>query len=116
MSGGGTEKQSLQLLPPHTWLAALVQSSDDAIISKTLDGIITTWNSAAERILGYSAAEAVGRSITMLLPPERLEEEVRILSRLRRGERIDHFETVRVTRDGRRLDVSINDFRSQRFR
>lgn len=91
----------------RNWLAAIVETSDDAIISKTLDGIITSWNSAAERMYGYTAEEAVGQSVTMLLPPERQKEEDDILRRLRRGESLDHFETIRLTKDGRRLDVSL---------
>ncbi|MBY0231001.1 MAG: PAS domain S-box protein [Gemmataceae bacterium] len=88
-------------------LAAIVESSDDAIVSKTLDGVIRSWNGGAERLFGYVSAEAVGRSITLIIPPERLDEESRILARLRRGERIDHFETVRLAKDGRRLDISL---------
>jgi PAS domain S-box-containing protein len=88
-------------------LAAIVESSDDAIISKTLDGIIRTWNAGAQRIFGYTAEEAVGKPILMLLPPGRKDEEVGILARLRRGERIDHFESVRITKDGRLIDVSL---------
>src|SRR5262249_46296847 len=89
-------------------LAAIVESSDDAIISKTLDGIIQTWNRAAERLFGYSSAEAVGRSITLIIPPERLDEEGTILERIRSGQRIEHFETVRVTKDGRMVDISLS--------
>jgi PAS domain S-box-containing protein len=88
-------------------LAAIVESSDDAIISKGLDGIITSWNQSAERLFGYTAAEAVGQPITMLIPPERLEEEPRILEQLTRGERVDHFETIRMRKDGSRLDLSL---------
>jgi PAS domain S-box-containing protein len=88
-------------------LAALVDSSDDVIISKTLDGIITSWNPAAERTFGWLASEAIGRHITLIIPEERRAEEDDVLSRIRRGERVDHFETVRVTKDGRRLDLSI---------
>jgi two-component system CheB/CheR fusion protein len=88
-------------------LASIVASSDDAIISKTLDGRILTWNGGAERIFGYTADEAVGQPITMLIPDDHLEEEVVLLDRLRRGEHIDHFETVRITKDGRRLDISL---------
>jgi PAS domain S-box-containing protein len=88
-------------------LAAIVESSDDAIVSKTLDGIVTSWNRAAERIFGYSAAEAVGRSITLIIPKDRLAEEDEVLRRLRLGEKIDHFETVRQAKDGRLLDVSL---------
>jgi PAS domain S-box-containing protein len=88
-------------------LAAIVESSDDAIVSKTLDGVIRTWNGGAERIFGWTAAEAVGKPITLIIPPERVDEEKQILARLVRGERIDHFETVRVAKDGRRLDISL---------
>jgi PAS domain S-box-containing protein len=88
-------------------LASIVESSDDAILSKTLDGTITTWNKGAERTYGYSAEEAVGRSISMLVPPDRPDEIPRILEGLRRGEKIEHFETVRVTKDGRRIDISL---------
>lgn len=88
-------------------LAAIVESSDDAIVGKTLDGTIRYWNAGAERVFGYSPAEAVGQPITVLIPPERLDEETSIIDRLKRGERIDHFETVRVRKDGRRVDVSL---------
>ena len=88
-------------------LAAIVQSSDDAIVSKTLEGIIRSWNRAAERLFGYSAEEAVGQPIMLIIPPERVQEEQEILERLRRGERIDHFETVRVARSGRCIDVAL---------
>jgi len=88
-------------------LAAIVESSDDAIISKTLDGVIRTWNAGAERIFGYRAEEAIGRSITLIIPTELLNEEHEILARLARGERIDHFETVRVGKDGSRIDISL---------
>ena len=89
-------------------LAAIVESSDDAIVGKDLNGTIRTWNAGAERIFGYDAAEVIGLPITILLPPERLGEEVHILATLRRGERIDHFETERVRKDGRRIFVSIS--------
>jgi PAS domain S-box-containing protein len=89
-------------------LAAIVDSSDDAIVSKTLDGVITSWNRGAERIFGWTAAEAVGRHITLIIPEERRAEENDVQARIRRGERIDHYDTVRVTKDGRRLDVSLS--------
>jgi PAS domain S-box-containing protein len=88
-------------------LAAVVESSDDAIIGKNLDGTITAWNPGAENLFGYSAREALGKSIRMLMPPERANEESEILARIGRGERINHFETVRVQKDGRRIDVSV---------
>lgn len=88
-------------------LATIVESSDDAIVSKTLDGIIQSWNAGAERLFGYTAKEIVGQPITVIVPPERIDEERAILSQLRRGERVEHFETVRVTKDGRRLDISL---------
>jgi PAS domain S-box-containing protein len=88
-------------------LAAIVSSSDDAIISKTLDGVVTSWNAGATRIFGYEASEMVGQSITRIVPSELLAEERDILARIRRGERVDHFETVRLAEDGRRVDVSI---------
>src|SRR5688572_17415627 len=88
-------------------LAAIVDSSDDAIVSKTLDGIITSWNGAAERLFGYSAAEAIGRSIFLIIPDDRRAEESDVLARLRRGEKIDHFETVRQAKDGRRIPISL---------
>src|SRR5262245_16565847 len=89
-------------------LAAIVTSSDDAIVSKDLHGTILSWNAGAERIFGYTAEEAVGRSITMLLPPERLNEEANILAMLVRGGRVDHYETERVAKDGHRLQVSLS--------
>ena len=88
-------------------LAAIVESSDDAIIGKTLDGIITSWNPGAEKIFGYAAPEAIGRPILMLFPPECVDEEADILARIVRGEIIDHFETVRITKSGRRIDVVV---------
>ena len=88
-------------------LGAIVGSSDDAIISKNLDGIITSWNQGAERLFGYTATEAIGKPITILIPADRLDEEPRILTHLRRGERVDHFETVRRRKDGSLLDISL---------
>ncbi len=89
------------------WLAAIVSSSDDAIVSKNLQGIITSWNQSAERMFGYSAEEAVGRHITLIIPHERLAEEIDILARIGRGEGVDHFETVRVRKDGSSIDLSL---------
>ena len=91
----------------HAYLVALIESSDDAIISKSLDGTIRSWNSAAEHIFGYSSEEAVGRSILLIIPRELHTQEQQILETLRRGERISHFETTRVHKSGRRLDVSL---------
>jgi PAS domain S-box-containing protein len=88
-------------------LASIIESSQDAILSKTLDGVIRTWNSGAERIFQYTPEEIIGRPITLLIPPERLNEEQEILARIGRGERIEHYETVRVAKDGRRLDISL---------
>lgn len=88
-------------------LAAIVESSDDAIVSKNLEGIVTSWNGGAERIFGYTAAEMIGRSITTLIPREREDEEPQILARIRRGERIDHYETIRRRKDGTRIHVSL---------
>jgi len=88
-------------------LAAIVASSDDAIVSKSLDGYITTWNAGAERIFGYSAQEMVGQHIRRIIPAELRSEEDDILARLQKGEHIDHFETVRIAKDGRRIDVSV---------
>jgi PAS domain S-box-containing protein len=87
-------------------LAAVVESSDDAIISKSLDGTITAWNSGAEKLFGYSSSEALGKPMRMLLAPERANEESDILARIGRGEGVDHFETVRVRKDGKNIDVS----------
>jgi PAS domain S-box-containing protein len=88
-------------------LAAIVASSDDAIISKTLDGVVTSWNAGAEKLFGYTAKEAVGQPITMIIPLDRRDEETRILARLRQGERIDHFDTVRQRKDGSKLEISL---------
>lgn len=88
-------------------LAAIVTSCDDAIISKTLDGIITTWNAGAERIFGYAPQEVIGQSILRLIPPEMHEEEERIIARITAGQRIEHYETERLTKDGQRIPVSL---------
>ena len=89
-------------------LVAIVESSDDAILSKNLDGIIASWNRGAERLFGYTADEIVGKSVTMLIPAERLDEEPEILGRIRRGEHIDHYETVRLRKDGSLVDISLS--------
>ena len=88
-------------------LASIVSSSDDAIASKTLEGIVTSWNAAAERMFGYSAEEMIGKSITQVIPQDRLEEEKEILARIVRGERVDHFETLRRRKDGQLIKVSL---------
>jgi len=89
-------------------LSAIVESSDDAIISKTLDGVINTWNAGAEALFGYTAAEAVGQSIYMIVPRERHHEEATILEKMRNGERINHFETERLRKDGRSVEISLS--------
>jgi len=100
-----TDLKSPELAP--YWLAALIESADDAIISKTLDGIITSWNHGAQRIFGYTADEVIGKPVTMLIPPDHLDEEPAILARLRRGDRIEHYETIRLRKDGRLIDISL---------
>jgi len=92
---------------PDSLSVAIIDSADDAVVSKNLDGIIQTWNKSAERIFGYTADEMIGKSITLLIPQDRISEEVEILERIRRGERVDHYETVRVTKDGRRIPISL---------
>jgi PAS domain S-box-containing protein len=94
-------------LNPVAWLAAIVEHSDDAIISKDLNGIITSWNIGAEQIFGYKAAEIVGHSILKLIPPDRQSEEGYIIEKIRKGERIKHYDTVRRRKDGTLVDVSL---------
>ncbi|MGH8217906.1 MAG: PAS domain S-box protein [Steroidobacteraceae bacterium] len=101
-----TERRRSELR--SAWLASIVESTDDAIVSKNLDGTITSWNPAAGRLFGYSAAEIIGKPITTIIPRELHAEEHYILQCLRRGERIDHFDTVRLAKDGRRIDVSLS--------
>jgi PAS domain S-box-containing protein len=91
----------------HYRFEAIVESSNDAIVGKTLNGVITSWNQAAEQLFGYMADEAIGKHITLIIPPELYHEEEEITSKLRRGEYIRHFETVRVRKDGSRVDLSL---------
>lgn len=88
-------------------LAAIVESSDDAIVSKTVDGIITSWNRGAQRLFGYTPEEAIGQHITLIIPADRLDEEDSILANIREGKRIDHYETVRRRKDGSLVDISL---------
>jgi len=89
------------------WLEAIIESADDAIISKTIDGTLTSWNKAAHEIFGYTADEAIGQSVLMLIPKHLRDEETMILSRIRAGERIHHYETKRRAKDGRLLDANV---------
>ncbi len=100
-----TEKRQAELLNDR--LAAIVESSDDIIASKTLDGVITSWNRGAERVLGYAAEEVIGRHVSMLMPPELVEDMPKILDRIRRGEKVDHYQTKRRRKDGTIIDVSL---------
>lgn len=100
-----TDRKQLDLASQR--LAAIVESSDDAIVSKDLNGIITSWNGGAQRIFGYTAEEAVGQPVSVLAPPDRLDEMPRILSKIRAGERVEHYETRRLTKDGRIIDVAL---------
>ena len=105
----GTElTRGVQSQNPEAWLAAIVESSDDAIIGKTLDSVIRSWNAGARRVFGYSADEIIGKTVYELIPPELHHEEPQIIDRLLKGERVDHFETVRVRKDGSRIDVSLS--------
>src|SRR5690349_2140335 len=88
-------------------LAAIIESSDDAIVSKTLEGIIKTWNKSAERLFGWTAEEVIGKPITIIIPPDRQDEEPHILAQIRSGHRVDHFETIRQRKDGTLLHVSV---------
>jgi PAS domain S-box-containing protein len=97
----------LKAIDPAAQLAAIIEGSDDIIVSKTLDGIVTSWNPAAERILGYTSREAVGQHIKLIIPADRWSEEEDVLARIRRGEKVDHFETIRRTKDGRLLNISL---------
>jgi PAS domain S-box-containing protein len=88
-------------------LAAIVSSSDDAIVSKTLNGIITSWNHSAQKMFGYTEAEAIGKHISIIIPPNRMDEETHIIRKIRSGERIEHFETIRVAKDGKEINISL---------
>ncbi|GAG21213.1 unnamed protein product, partial [marine sediment metagenome] len=100
-------QNSRTLEEARSQLAAIVESSADAIIGKTLDGIITSWNLGAERIYGYTSKEIVGRSISILAPPNRPDEVLQILKKIKRGECINNYETVRLRKDGKQIDVSL---------
>jgi PAS domain S-box-containing protein len=97
--------QSPEIAP--YWLAAVVDSADDAVVTKTLEGVITSWNRGAERVFGYTAAEVIGKPIHILIPEDHINEEPTILARLRRGERVEHYETVRRRKDGTLIDISL---------
>ncbi len=101
------ERENVRREENSRFLAAIITSSNDAIISKSLDGMIQSWNAAAERIFGYTAEQAIGRHISLLIPTERLEEEDRIIAKLRAGQRVEHFDTVRIRSDGQRVFVSL---------
>jgi two-component system CheB/CheR fusion protein len=94
-------------IPSRAEFSAIVESSDDAIIGKNLDGIITTWNRGAQRLYGYTAEEAIGQHISLIAPPEQSDDIPEIMARLRRGERVDHYETLRVAKDGKLLNISL---------
>jgi PAS domain S-box-containing protein len=104
-SGNNSIELSVDELRAH--MAAIIASSDDAIISKDLNGIIRSWNTGAEHVFGYAASEIIGRSILTIIPENRRDEEVQILERLKRGERVDHFQTVRLRKDGKAIDISV---------
>ena len=108
--GASTKNQFENLRSPELaqyWLSAIIESADDAVISKTLEGIITSWNKGAERIFGYTADEVIGKPVMILIPADHEDEEPTILARLRAGDRIEHYETVRVRKDGRLIDISL---------
>jgi PAS domain S-box-containing protein len=108
--GAGADEWVERLRNPELapyWLSAIIESAEDAIITKTLDSIITSWNKGAERVFGYTAEEAIGKPVTILIPEDHPDEEPSIIARLRRGERIEHYETVRVRKDGSLVDISL---------
>src|SRR5690606_18778135 len=92
---------------PFHHLEAIVNHSEDAVVSKDLDGTIRTWNGGAERLFGYTAQEAIGKHISLIVPSDRYQEPAALLSKVRRGERVEHHETVRVTKGGQKIDVSL---------
>ena len=91
----------------RAWLGSIIESSDDAIVSKTLDGIITSWNPGAVRLFGYAPEEIIGKPVTTIISTRAAATEVEVLARLRRGERVDHFETVRLAKSGKRIEISL---------
>jgi PAS domain S-box-containing protein len=105
---GTAALEDIEGVGPQAFLASIVECSDDAIYGKTLDGTILSWNRGAERIYGYSAAEMVGRPVSVLVPPNKPDEVPAILERVKRGERVSHFETTRVRKDGEVIDLSLN--------
>jgi len=112
LEAGGLEVSSLQnndgqAPDPRAWLAAIVEGSEDAIISKNLNGIVQTWNAGATRLFGYGADEIIGKSVTTLIPPDRLDEEPMILAQIQSGNRVEHFETKRRRKDGSLVDISL---------
>lgn len=110
-TGAGLAVKSRGIVPfeeSRALLAAIVESSDDAIVSKTLEGIITSWNDSAQRIFGYSRHEVIGEHISILIPPERLDEEDYIIGQIKKGGRVEHFETVRRHKDGQLIDISLS--------
>lgn len=107
MSSQSAATRSLPIARDSELLAAIVEGSDDAILTKNLDGIITSWNRGAQRLFGYAPAEIIGRPILTLIPRDRHDEEPQIIDRIRRGERVDHFETVRLCKDGSEVHISL---------
>src|ERR1700760_1767112 len=105
-SSSSSERPDLEELErARAHLAAIIDSSEDVIVGKTLEGVVTSWNKGAERLFGYTAAEMIGASITKLIPPEIQQEEGEILAKIRRGERIERFESIRIHKSGRRLNI-----------
>jgi PAS domain S-box-containing protein len=99
--------RNVDVLFERMWLASIVESSDDAIVSKNVNGIIMSWNKSAERLFGYAAEEVIGKPVTIIIPPERQYEEDLILAHIRRGKRVDHYQTVRQHKDGSLVDISL---------